>query len=159
MNTLKTKPNKPVFKHFIFLAVFSVILAVLFFLWYPVAPYYVFLRYWLSHRLLALVGFYPQFSLPVNLSIQGEYFSFLPFLALMICTYKRDIFKLWKYLLQVLVLIVLMEVLGKFFEQWHAYQAYYFSYVLSIFLLASARVALPFAAWLLSIESTKKKLF
>ena len=138
---------------------FSVVLAVLFFVWYPVAPYYVIIRYWLSHKLLALVGFYPEFSLPQKLSIQGEYFSFLPFLALMITTYKTSIMKYWKYILKVLVLIVLMEVIGKFFEQWYSFQAFYLIYVFSIFLLASARVALPFAAWLLSIENSKTKLF
>ncbi|HOI24567.1 MAG TPA: hypothetical protein PK581_03105 [Caldisericia bacterium] len=138
---------------------FSIVLAVLFFIWYPVAPYYVIIRYWLSHKLLALVGFYPEFSLPQKLSIQGEYFSFLPFLALMISTYKTSIMKYWKYILKVLVLIVLMEVCGKFFEQWYSFQAFYLIYVFSIFLLASARVALPFAAWLLSIENSKTKLF
>lgn len=147
------------FRPLILFLLFSVVLAVLFLVWYPVGPYYVIFRYWFSHKLLALVGFYPEFSLPQKLSIQGEYFSFLPFLALMICTYKKEIIKLWKYLLKVLVWIVLMEVFGKFFEQWYAYQPFYLVYVLSIFLLASARVALPFAAWLLSMENTKTKLF
>jgi hypothetical protein len=150
---------KPIFSLLYLVLIFSVVLALLFLLWYPLAPYYVFFRYWLSHQLLALVGFFPEFVLPQKLSIQGEYFSFLPFLALMICTYKKALIKLWKYLLKVLVLILLMEVLGKFFEQWYAYQSFYLVYVLSIFLLASARVALPFAAWLLSIENTKTKLF
>jgi len=151
--------NKPFFSYLTLFLLFSLVLAVLFFVWYPVAPYYVMLRYWLSHKLLAVVGFYPEYSLPQKLSIQGEYFSFLPFLALMVATYKKEIRKYWKYILKVLALIVFMEVIGKFFEQWYSYQAYYLIYVLSIFFLASARVALPFAAWLLSIESTKTKLF
>lgn len=151
--------NKPFFSYLTLFLTFSIVLAVLFFVWYPLAPYYVIFRYWLSHKLLAVVGFYPEYSLPQNLSIQGEYFSFLPFLALMVATYKKEIKRHWKYILKVLALIVFMELIGKFFEQWYGYQAYYLIYVLSIFLLASARVALPFAAWLLSIESTKTKLF
>ncbi len=146
-------------KIILFFLGFAFILAILFLLWYPIAPYYLFARYWAGYKLLNLVGFYPPFTPSANPYIQGEYFSFLPFLSLMICTYKKKVLKEWKTLLVVFILVVLMEITGKFFERFHQLRPQYITYVLSIFLLASARVAVPFLAWWHSMEKNKIHLF
>jgi hypothetical protein len=143
----------------VFFLSFAVILGILFVLWYPIAPYYAYVRLWITHKMLNLVGYYPVFSTQGNLAIQGEYFAFLPYLALMICTYKKAVLKEWKILLFVFCLLVGVEFFGKFLEQLHSIRPWYLTYVFSIFLLASARVAIPFIAWWISMEKNKLTLF
>ncbi len=162
LRTKKTNKPKKLSKTrliFMFLTIFIVSLSIIFALWYPLAPYYGFARYWVSAKLLNLVGFYPHSITFQSHSTQGDFFSFLPFFALMVSTYKRSVTREWKYILTVLSIIVMVETLGTFFELWHGYQKLYFSYIFSIFFLATARVAIPFFAWWISLEKNQIRLF
>lgn len=133
----------------IFLGKFILYLSGLYLLWLPLARYYLVLRLKLSYILLNMIGYYPKFDTSEIKAYQGEMFSFLPFLALMLTTYGKNIYKKWKPILITGIILFLIEILGRFFEKLYFFNpGNFFATQMSIFLLATARVAIPFLAWL-----------
>jgi ABC-type multidrug transport system permease subunit len=77
----------------------------------------------------------------------------------MLSTYGKRIVKLWKPILITGVILFAVEVFGRFFEKLYFFNpSVYFISSMSIFFLATARVAIPFLSWLIiSAEEFKPK--
>jgi len=145
---------------FQFFGLFFIALLVFYFLWLPFAGSYLWLRLKCSYILLNVLGYYPKFISPVKQFWQGEFFSFLPFLALMIASYKQEILKKGKPILLILFFLFVVEVLGRFFEKLSfLLPDSLFLKPITIFFLATARVALPFLFWLYFMIKENKTLF
>lgn len=137
-------------KFFIFLGEFVLYLSALYILWLPLSRFYLIVRLKLSYVLLNIIGYYPKFDISEIKASQGEMFSFLPFFALMLSTYGKRIVKLWKPILITGVILFAVEVFGRFFEKLYFFNpSVYFISSMSIFFLATARVAIPFLSWLI----------
>ena len=137
---------------------FLLLLLILYFCWLPFSGLYLWLRLKTSYLLLNLFGFYPKFISPVTNFWNGEYFSFLPFLALMITTYKKKTLERWKYILFVMIVLIFTEIIGRFFSELTVfYPDSKFIDPIAIFLLATARPALPFLFWLYPIIQNNNK--
>ena len=132
-------------------------LILLYCLWLPIAPYYLWLRLKLAFYLLNLFSFYPTWEGIQSEKIAGEMFSFLPFLALYLSTLRS-----WKKIQYAFVGIALIslftvEVLGRFFEKYAFFQPRNNTYIyISIFLLGTLRVALPFLLWIVNLIQRKE---
>lgn len=147
----------PFFKKFILFVLF---LIAFYFLWLPFSFPYQWLKLKISYILLNLLGFYPKFSSPSSNVWLGEYFSFLPYLSLMVVTYQRETKHHLKNILITLSTIILMEIMGRFFSELFVF--YPKSYLIkqaSIFLLATARAAIPFLFWFTEIRKEKTQPF
>lgn len=143
-----------------FAGLFFLTLLLLYLLWLPFAGGYLWIRLKCSYMLLNAIGYYPKFSSPSAEYWQGEFFSFLPFLALMIASYKKDILKKTKPIHFILLLLFVIEVLGRFFEKLSfLIPTSPFLQPITIFFLATARVSLPFLFWLFFIVKDRKSLF
>lgn len=141
-------------KKFLF---FAIVLCFLYFLWLPLSFPYQWLRLKLSYLLLNLFGFYPKFIPPSQNLWLGEYFSFLPYLALMITTYRKNVIKHGKAILLVMVVLIFLETIGRFFSELAIfYPNTPFVEPIAIFLLATARPALPFLFWIIDIQKDNK---
>jgi hypothetical protein len=139
---------------------FTLLLVVLYFLWLPFSFPYQWLKLKISYLLLNLLGFYPKFSSPSSNVWLGEYFSFLPYLSLMIVTYKKETKKHLKNIFLTMGLLILMEILGRFFSELFVfYPRSLLIKQVSIFLLATARPALPFLLWFFEIRKEKNQTF
>jgi hypothetical protein len=139
-------------KILIFILKFILFLAIIYVLWLPFSKYYLIIRLKLSYYLLNLFGFYPKFELKENIA-NGELFSFLPFLALMLAYYGKNVLKRYKVILLTGLILFIVEVLGRFLDK--LYFFYPKNYVIStfaIFFLATLRVAIPFVAWVIIIS-------
>lgn len=140
-------------------AIFIGLLVVLYCIWLPIAPNYLWLRLKLAYYLLNLFSYYPAWEGIKSEEIAGEMFSFLPFLALYFATLPS-----WKkinslFLLWVFLVLFLVEVLGRFFEKYAFYQPgqagfFYFT----ILMLGTLRVALPFIIWISYMIKNKQPL-
>jgi hypothetical protein len=151
---MKNKKNKSIL---VFVFIFIVSLTVAYFLWYPVSFYYAWFRLKAAYVLLNLVGIYPTFSISGIQSNQGEMFAFLPYISLMFATYKKRICKHINEIGITFVAIVFIEILGRFLEKYAGmYPKNSFLSMLAIFFLGTARVALPFLSWLISLYREKK---
>jgi hypothetical protein len=147
--------GKELVKKFLF---FTVLLFVLYFLWLPFSIPYQWLRLKISYLLLNLLGFYPKFVPPSTNLWLGEYFSFLPYLALMIVTFQKKTIQHLKSILLVLSIIIAIEIVGRFFSELTVfYPKSQFINPIAIFLLATARPALPFLFWLNEIIKENNK--
>ena len=148
-------------KQYILLIIeFVIVLALLYCIWYPISYYYAWIRLKMAYILLNIIGIFPRFTGVGISSQQGELFSFLPYLALMIVTYKKQLKYKWKELSITFVLVVLIEVLGRFFEKLVGFHPENFTLqTLSILFLGTARVAVPFLAWFLSVYKSKTLFF
>lgn len=146
-------------KVLIFLGKFILYISVLYILWLPLSRIYLIVRLKLSYILLNIIGYYPKFDISEIRASQGEMFSFLPFLALMFATYGLAIARKWKPILITGLILFGVEVLGRFFEKLYFFNpSIYFISSMSIFFLATARVAIPFLSWLyLTAEEFKPK--
>ncbi|MCE5223155.1 hypothetical protein LLG10_03050 [bacterium] len=150
-------------KHFIFLlkktAVFIGLLVVLYCIWLPIAPYYLWLRLKLAYLLLNLCSYFPAWEGIKSEKIAGEMFSFLPFLALYLTTLPS-----WKkinylFLLWVFLSLFSVEVLGRFFEKYAFYKPGQTGYLyFTILMLGTLRVALPFIIWIGYMIKSKQSL-
>ena len=135
---------------------FAIVLVILYFFWLPFSIPYQWLRLKVSYLLLNLMGFYPKFVPPGHYVWLGEYFSFLPYLALMITTYQKKTVLHVKKILIVLFVLITLETMGRFFSELAVfYPASQFITPIAIFLLATARPAVPFFFWLLEILSER----
>lgn len=134
-------------------------LSILYVLWLPLSRFYLIVRLKLSYVILNICGYYPKFDISEINTSQGEMFSFLPFFALMLSTYGKRVLKLWKPILITGVILFAVEVVGRFFEKLYFFNpSVYFISSMSIFFLATARVAIPFISWLvISAEEFKHK--
>ena len=146
-------------KVFVFLGKFILYLSTLYILWLPFSRFYLVVRLKLSYIVLNMIGYYPKFETSEIKVSQGEMFSFLPFLALMLATYGKTVFKKWKPILMTGLILFSVEVLGRFSEKLYFFNpSIFFISSMSIFLLATARVAIPFLSWLfVAIEDLKLK--
>jgi hypothetical protein len=139
---------------------FTVLLVVLYFLWLPFSFPYQWIKLKISYLLLNLLGFYPKFNSPSTNVWLGEYFSFLPYLSLMIVTYKKETKSHLKNILITLGILILMEIMGRFFSELYVfYPRSLLIKQISIFLLATARPALPFLLWFFEIQKEKNQPF
>jgi hypothetical protein len=109
--------------------------------------------------LLNLFGFYPTFRISGIQSSQGEMFSFLPYISLMIATYRKKTLKHMKEIGITLAGVIIIEVFGRFFEKLATIYptASVFAYF-AIFFLGTARVGFPFLSWFYSLYRQKKPL-
>jgi hypothetical protein len=141
----------------IFLGKFILYLSGLYILWLPLARYYLIVRLKLSYILLNITGYYPKFDTSEVKVSQGEMFSFIPFLALMLATYGKNIYKKWRPILIIGLILFGVEVLGRFFEKLYIFNPQSFIVAqMSVFLLATVRVAIPFLGWLfISLDDLK----
>ncbi len=140
-----------------FILLFFVFLTLLYLLWYPVSYYYAWFRLKMATILLNLIGFYPTFRISGIQSSQGEMFSFLPYISLMIATYRKKTFSHWKEISITFVGVLIIEVLGRFFEKLATmYPATNLLAYLAIFFLGTARVGFPFLSWFYSLYRQKK---
>ncbi|MDD4028977.1 MAG: hypothetical protein PHI40_02045 [Caldisericia bacterium] len=155
--------NKKTISILVFVLVFIVSLTAAYSLWYPVSFYYAWFRLKAAYILLNLFGIYPTFSISGIQSSQGEMFAFLPYISLMMATYKKEISKHLKEIGITFVAIVLIEILGRFLEKYAGmYPKNIILSMLAIFFLGTARVALPFLSWFISLYRERKpfsKLF
>jgi hypothetical protein len=131
---------------------FVIILAVLYIVWIPFSLPYQWIRLKISYLLLNVFGFYPKFVSPTTNLWMGEYFTFLPYFALMIVTYQKKILHHIKNILVVLGILIFMEIIGRFFSELSIFlPKSQFVNPIAIFLLATARPALPFLFWFFEI--------
>jgi hypothetical protein len=144
----------------LFLLVFILSLSVLYAIWYPISFYYSWLRLKGAYILLNSVGLYPSFDTIGIGSQQGEMFAFLPYMALMIATFRKKVRVYWKPILSTFLVIVLIEICGRFFEKLVVlYSANYLFQMASVFFLGTARVAAPFLSWLITLYKEHKYFF
>lgn len=132
-------------------------LVLLYCCWLPVAPYYLWLRLKLAYYLLNVFSFYPAWEGIQSEKVAGEMFSFLPFLALYLSTLRS-----WKkihfgFIGIAFISLFLVEVLGRFFEKFAFFMPAHQGYIyLSILLLGTLRVALPFVLWIVHLVQRKE---
>ncbi len=132
-------------------------LVLLYCIWLPAAPYYLWLRLKLAYYLLNLFSFYPAWEGIQSEKVAGEMFSFLPFLALYLSTLRS-----WKkiqfgFIGIVFMSLFIVEVLGRFFEKYAYYMPTHQGYIyISILLLGTLRVALPFVLWMIHLIQRKE---
>jgi len=137
---------------------FAVLLFVLYFLWLPLSLPYQWIRLKTSYLILNLLGFYPKFLAPTSNLWLGELFSFLPYLALMMVTFQKKTLQHINSILSVLSIIIAIEIVGRFFSELTVfYPKSQFINPIAIFLLATARPALPFLFWLYEIFKENNK--
>lgn len=135
------------------------LLFLLYALWLPISPYYLWIRLKLAYFLLNLFSYYPAWEGIQSEKITGEMFSFLPFLALYCTTlssWRR--FQYWYVLIAFLTLFT-VEVMGRFFEKLVFFLPGQSGYLyFTILMLGTFRVALPFLFWLGNLIRQKSLL-
>ncbi|MCK5848296.1 MAG: hypothetical protein KAH01_03780 [Caldisericia bacterium] len=147
-------------RYLLLILAFIIVLAAFYCIWYPISYYYAWMRLKLAYVMLNLIGIYPRFENIGITSQQGELFSFLPYLTLMIVTYGKKTVARWKEISLTFIAILTIEVLGRFFEKLVSYHPENFTLqTISIFCLGTARVAIPFLAWFLSVYKSKTLFF
>lgn len=143
----------------IFILKFILFLAIIYILWLPISKYYLIIRLKLSYYLLNLLGFYPKFEVKENLA-NGEFFSFLPFLALMLAYYGKKVLKRIKIILLTGLILFLIEVFGRFVQKLDFfYPGNYFISTFSVFFLATLRVAIPFIAFVFILSKDNQIIY
>jgi len=150
-------------KNFLFLlkktTIFISLLVVLFCIWLPISPYYLWLRLKLAYLLLNLFSYYPAWEGIKSEEIAGEMFSFLPFLALYFTTIPPRKKINYLFLIWVFLSLFFVEVLGRFFEKYSFYMPGQAGYLyFTILMLGTLRVALPFIIWIGYMIKTKQSL-
>lgn len=135
------------------------LLACFYGIWFPIAPYYLWLRLKLAYGLLNLCSYYPAWEGIQSETISGEMFSFLPFLALYLSTLTSWRKINYRFLGIVFVILFLIEVIGRFFEKYVFFMPGKSAYLyFTILLLGTLRVALPFLFWVGHMIRSKNSL-